>query len=143
MIPLPDQPVGTFDAATGLWVCKARWACPLTRGRILVIEEGFESDGMSIPRFLWPVVGPRYDARTFPAALCHDALYCAELDSREGADSEFRRLMVAFGSPRWIADACYRAVRWFGWFVWMGHTGQTVAEARQFCHIIDAEGPHP
>jgi len=133
-IPLPPQPRGEFNAITGAWTATEQWRCPLTGGVTLVVEPGFESDGMSVPRFLWPLVGP-YEPKSFPAALCHDALYSAELVSRKVADDEFRRILLGFGMREWLATSCYNAVRWLGWIVWRKHTPESIAAERRFCRL--------
>jgi hypothetical protein len=137
-ITLPLQPRGEFNAITGTWTLTEQWWCHLSRGRLLVVEPGFQSDGMSVPRFLWPLVGP-YEPKSFPAAFCHDALYCSELVKREVADDEFRRILLGYGMKPWVADGCYKAVRWLGWIVWRKHTPESIAAARRFCRIIYGE----
>ena len=134
-ITLPRQPRGEFNAITGTWTLTERWLCPISHGRLLIVEPGFQSDGMSVPRFLWPLVGP-YEPKSFPAALCHDALYCSELVHRKIADLEFRRILLGFGMHPWIAEGCYKAVRALGWIVWRKHTPESIAAARVHCRII-------
>ena len=43
--------------------------------RGLVVHEGFESDGASVPRILWPVVFPNDDLQSMFAAIVHDFIY--------------------------------------------------------------------
>ncbi len=134
----PTQPIGRFDDASGQWVLVEPWECRLSGGRTLYLRPGLVSDGASIPRFLWPVVGPRYAPRTFPAALAHDALYMSELLSREQADAEFRRLLVMYGVSYSTSTGYWLAVRLFGWAVWDRHTKDSIAIARAFVTVENA-----
>jgi hypothetical protein len=131
----PPQPVGAFNDATGLWSLLLPWRCPIGRGRTLCVAPGFESDGASIPRFLWSAVGPRFAADTFPAALCHDALYATELLPRPEADAIFRDHLRALGVSRIKRNAYYAAVRVAGWSVWNRHTVESVEAARVYVAI--------
>jgi hypothetical protein len=134
----PAQPIGQFDPATGKWLLTEPYAARLSGGRLLVVSPGFISDGASIPRVLWPLVGPRYNPKTFAPAFAHDALYAAELLPRRECDQEFRRLLIMGGAGYTRAQAYYAAVRSFGWLVWRRHTHMSVDRARMWCGI---EGP--
>jgi hypothetical protein len=130
------QPTGKFNSASGLWLLTEPWKCPMTRGRTLCIAPGFESDGASIPRCLWSLVGPRYAAKTFPAALAHDALYAAELTDRGEADWEFLILLEKMNVSWLRRNAYYSAVRLAGWTVWRNHTEASIEDARRYCAIF-------
>jgi len=139
---MPFQPIGSFDTETGLWRLERQWICPLATGNmILIVEPGMLSDGASIPFWIQPLVGPRYGARTFPAAFAHDCLYAAELVSRRQADDEFYRLLREFGAYRATSAAYYWAVRVFGGYVYRRHTLASVAEARGFCRLAHCVAP--
>jgi len=132
----PAQPIGRFDEKAGEWILTERWECRLSGGKTLLVRPGFASDGASIPRRLWNVVGPPYAPKTFPAAVAHDALYCAELLPRLDADAEFRRLLILTGVSYLKASAYYHAVAWCGWIVWRRHTAISIAEAREFAYLL-------
>jgi len=139
----PLQPIGHFDEATGLWRLDRQWICRLATGNmILVVEPGMLSDGASIPRWIQPLVGPRYGAKTFASAFAHDCLYAAELVSRKQADDEFHRLLRMFGAYRATAATYYRAVRLFGGVVWKKHTKASIAEARRYCRLSSGIAPN-
>lgn len=85
----------------------------------IVLPEGFEFDGASIPTWLRPVVAAcdpwgRYE---YPAAA-HDLLYATQRTSREEADLVFRILLVSRGVPRLARLLLYYAVRLFGQKSW-------------------------
>ena len=135
----PDQPTGYFDEQSGQWLLASAWVCELSDGRALLVHPMARSDGASIPRILWPFVGPRFAATTFPAAFCHDMLYMAELVTRSQADREFMRLLLMFGVSGIKARLYWLAVRGFGGFVWARHTPDTIAEAQMFAELIPAD----
>ena len=135
--PRPAQPIGYFDEQSGQWILAVAWVCELSDGRGLLVHPMARSDGASIPRFLWSVFSPRYDASSFPAAFCHDMLYQSELVTRSQADAEFHRLLGLFGVSPIKARLYWIAVRWFGGFVWARHTKASIAEARMFAEIIE------
>lgn len=93
-------------------------------GTIYSVPVGFETDGASVPRFLWwlyPPFGDDYEA----AAVLHDFLYAyAEtfLDmTRAKADALMNEAMAA----EWFRDSgrrvVYRGVRIGGWKAWRDH----------------------
>jgi hypothetical protein len=135
---IPDQPIGRFDSDSGEFVLTQRWHCLLGNGKVLEIDAGFSSDGASIPKWAQTGVSPRWEAASFPAALCHDSLYMAELLERKHCDLEFYRLLRLFGMAAWRAELYYYAVRLFGWIVWRKHTKQSITEARKKCRIVSS-----
>ena len=95
--------------------------------RTLIVPAGFESDGASVPRFLWGAVFPRDDRQALFGALVHD--YCYRTHpvawTRSGADTAFYDLMRAGGVPYLRAQKAYWGVRLFGKSAWeAGGKGQ-------------------
>jgi hypothetical protein len=131
----PPQPIGRFDETSGHWIAAQDWSVQLADGRTLRVLAGFSSDGASIPRPLWPLVGPRFSARTFPAALAHDALYASEWLPRAQADAEFYRLLRLTGVGRVKARSFWLAVRAAGWLVWRRHLRCGIELARLWVRV--------
>ena len=52
-----------------------------------LIPAGYISDGMSVPRFLWPLLGASIDSKTLGPSIAHDYLYDTHLVSRCDADT--------------------------------------------------------
>ena len=76
------------------------------------VPAGYESDGASVPRWLWPWCSP-LDGRYVEIFVLHDWLYDNGID-REIADTVMANLLVLAGT-RWLqAYLIYRAVRAFG-----------------------------
>lgn len=94
----------------------------------IVIPKGFVSDGASIPKVFWSIIGSPWSGRYARAALPHDYLYYTQAISRKKADLEFYRAMkvlrVSF-VKRWTM---YHAVRTFAWMTWKNHKKRLEAE---------------
>ena len=99
------------------------------------VKPGFRTDGASIPRLLWRVFGSPYDPDIFPAAIAHDALYRGEIVPRKDADFAFLKMMEKSGVPEKKRRLVWLGVRLFGWITWLGHTGESVAEARRYIEL--------
>jgi len=94
----------------------------------LICPAGMRTDGASIPRFFWRLIGGPMTGRYRQAAVVHDGGYTgdliwriggAQIDyDRKAADKLFLRLMAALGVSRWRRTAMYLAVRWFGGKHW-------------------------
>ena len=85
-------------------------------GRI-VVPAGFESDGCSLPRFFWRMIGHPFDMAYLREAILHDWLYRYQPCDRRTADKIFREAMVGRIGPlrRW---AIYWGLRIGGWLAW-------------------------
>ncbi|MDP6546128.1 MAG: DUF1353 domain-containing protein [Phycisphaerae bacterium] len=93
-------------------------------GTTLIAPAGTTTDGASIPRFFWRLIGPPMTGRYRQAAVIHDAGYTGDLQwridgalreyDRKAMDALFERLMKALGVSWWRRRMMYLAVRWFG-----------------------------
>lgn len=101
---------------TAWWVLVEDLVCRLTLDGIefiLRVPAGFETDGASVPRFLWFLFPPIGDY--YRAAVIHDYLYSRAGEcSRFLADSIFRDAMREDGVPALRRILIYYAVRIFG-----------------------------
>jgi hypothetical protein len=78
---------------------------------------GFRTDGASIPRMLWALLGSPFDPRLVEAATYHDAAYRVGMH-RGDADELFRLLLLANGVTPARARLLWFGVRVFGWRYW-------------------------
>lgn len=101
----------------------------------LIVSAGFESDGASVPRFLWGLAGSHYEGDTLRAALWHDAAYSSEMWSRDVCDKGLYNILRLCGVNRVRAWLYYAAVRSFGWIVWRNHTEESIRRARAFVFL--------
>lgn len=90
------------------------------QGRFIAIPAGFESDGVSTPRFLWSTISPAIDNRTIRAGVAHDFIYREQPDgwTRADADAMFYDLCRADGLCWWTAQKAYWGLRLFGGATW-------------------------
>lgn len=80
----------------------------------LDVPAGFVTDGASIPRFLWRVLGHPFEAQTIGPAVRHDHAYQTGSLTREAADERFYSDLKAAGVGAFKAWLFYRGVRLFG-----------------------------
>lgn len=80
------------------------------RGVQWTVPAGFETDGASIPRLFWRVVGhPMSDY--LESAVVHDYLYSCGIVTRERADEMFEKAMQSQGIGWTRRNAMWSAVR--------------------------------
>ncbi len=91
-----------------------------SNGRDHVVRSGFHTDGASIPRVMWRLVGHPFMRKHLPASVTHDAYYAKLRDipdkkAREAlrlsADQLFLEMLKHLGVSWWRRKAMYRAVR--------------------------------
>lgn len=87
-------------------------------GHELTIPKGYISDGMSCPRWCWPIISPQYDPKTLVPSIKHDFLYDTKVVSRERADEFYREDLVAHGVGTVKAWVIYESVRIGGFSHW-------------------------
>ena len=96
---------------------------PLTitwQGRFIAVPQGFESDGVSTPRFLWATISPAIDNRTIRAGIAHDYIYRTQPQewTRQDADDMFYDLCREDGLSWFTAQKAYWGLRLFGGSAW-------------------------
>ena len=89
-------------------------------GRTFTVPAGFESDGVSTPRFLWSSISPKVHPQTIRGGLDHDWLYRQQPDgwTRKDADKLFLDVIRADGFPPLRAKLAYTGLRLFGAVAW-------------------------
>lgn len=90
--------------------------------RTLIVPQGFQSDGASVPRFFWRFVFPPGDTKALRAAFAHDFVYRTHPIgwTKQNADQMFYDLLVADGIGSMSAWCAYQGVKWFGKSSWDG-----------------------
>ena len=81
---------------------------------MIIVSEGFETDGASIPKVFWSVIGSPLLGRYRNAAVLHDYLYATNLFDKKRCDDLFLEAMGVLGVQLWKRRTMYRAVRMFG-----------------------------
>jgi hypothetical protein len=91
----------------------------------IYVPSGMVTDGASIPRMFWAIMGPMGDY--FKASVVHDFLYSRynKEFSRKEADLIFKEAMFNTGVPWYRRNTIYKAVRLFGGPAFKANTPQT------------------
>ncbi len=84
---------------------------------VISIPVGYVTDGASIPRFLWSIVGHPL-AEYAQSAVVHDIIYGDKRYTRKKCDQIFLEAMKVQGVSLWKRRIIYRALRMFGWVSW-------------------------
>lgn len=86
-------------------------------GKVYVVDEGFITDGASVPRFafVWLIAG----GKGLRAAILHDWLYkhamrLKQAESRDECDNVFWWALIDTGHGKDLADGMWDAVHLFG-----------------------------
>jgi hypothetical protein len=99
------------------------------------VHTGFYTDGASIPRIFWTIIGDPFQKRVIRPALGHDYLYWSgkAMDGRNGipekitrkqADRAFYEGLRNEGMRKSKALAMYWGVRLGGWRAWNDYRKQ-------------------
>lgn len=92
---------------------------------LYTVPEGFTTDGASIPRFLWAVVGHPLGPYA-PAAVLHDWLYATAPVSKARSDELLLEAMEVLGIGWVKRRVIYLGVAWFGGPAWAAHRAKGV-----------------
>lgn len=82
-------------------------------GEMVIVEAGFESDGVTVPRLLWWIYPPWGHPIT-RAAILHDWLIHLDIYPREYTDKQFWLAVQAVGVKPVVAWVIWKLVRVFG-----------------------------
>lgn len=79
------------------------------------IPEGYESDGMSVPRFFWRSLSPKINGKTLRPSIIHDWMYENHIGTRKEADDFYEENLVAKGFGKVKSWLVWLGVRIGGW----------------------------
>lgn len=84
------------------------------------VPKGFESDGVSTPSFLWPIISPPVHPHTIRGGIIHDWIYRHQPKgwTREDADNLFADVIEEDGLSPIQAQLAYAGLRLFGDKAW-------------------------
>ena len=83
-------------------------------GKRFLIKKGFETDGASIPRWLWIIIDHPFAPKIVRAAVIHDYLYGLKYN-RKDADRLFRQTLREDKVAEYKVRLMYAGVRLGGW----------------------------
>lgn len=78
------------------------------------IPAGFATDGASIPRFFWRLIGHPFESDYVDIFVSHDYDYATGRRSRKAADDAMLAALKERGMSWWKRTLIYTAVRMFG-----------------------------
>jgi hypothetical protein len=109
-----SEPVVVMPPGTS----RVRLAAPLVwrdpQGAEHCVPVGFWSDGATIPRWAWWLVGGPLDGPYRRAAILHDWQCVVKVEPAATVHRRFYRAMRADGVPAWIAGLFYGVVQLAG-----------------------------
>jgi len=91
---------------------------------------GYDFDGASIPRPVWPIIGSPFEPCLWAPALAHDWLYLTHLTDRATADETIYQLMRQCKVASWRAHIIWGAVRSGAWWAWDNNAADVAELAR-------------
>lgn len=80
----------------------------------IIVKSGFITDGSSIPKLFWSIVGSPLEADLLLPSIIHDGLYTDETLPRDICDNLLREMLLLNGVSQLKANLIYSAVRMFG-----------------------------
>ena len=84
----------------------------------IVVPAGFITDGASIPKAVWSIVGSPWTGKYVYATIPHDWGYTTQTMTRREVDDIFNEGMRILGVSWWKRKLMYRCVRMFAWVCW-------------------------
>ena len=117
---------------------------PLADGRWMLVEDfhgipaGFTTDGASVPRFLWRVLGPPMEADTVGPSIEHDYDYETGRIPRFEADCKYYRNLRRDGVRAIRASLYWLGVRGFGWLHYNNNERNTMNKLILFAAVTAA-----
>ena len=92
-------------------------------GTTIEVPVGFVSDGASIPKIFWFIVGSPLTGKYRGAAILHDYLYYSTRYPRKRCDEIFLEAMTVLKVNKVKRTIIFWAVRIFGDIAWDRHRG--------------------
>ena len=102
---------------------------------IVTISDGLLTDGASIPKLFWSIIGSPFCGKYVGSALIHDALYSSHIISKEESDLLFLDMMRENGVNEIKIALIYEAVKLFGNSSYNDVTEDEINEARKYIKL--------
>lgn len=116
-LPLKGEYIGK-----GQWKLTAPFEYHSKRYGVIKIPTNFISDGASIPKIFYSLIGGRWTGKYVEAAICHDWLYFSQIYSRRKSDRIFLNAMKVLRVSWWKRRMMFYAVRIGGFYPWKRHS---------------------
>lgn len=95
------------------------------------VLKGFITDGASIPRIFWSLIGSPFTGLYRKPSLVHDKFYATQKVTRKYADRIFLEGMKDEGVSWWRRKTMYFAVRAGAYFIWKRHAKRLKKEDKK------------
>jgi hypothetical protein len=92
----------------------------------VTVKSNFTTDGASIPKVFWSVVGNPLENDLLKPAIIHDGLYTIMQLPRDKCDKLLKEMLLFNGTSKVKANLVYYAVRIFGGSHWKKDTTDTM-----------------
>lgn len=109
----------------------------LPNKKTLQILPGFVTDGASVPKLFWNIIGSPFTGNYTRAGIIHDALYASKILPRKQCDSIFFKIIKECGGSWLERTLMWAGVRIFGGFAWKKHTSSSVIENRKLISFVN------
>ena len=76
----------------------------------IYIPKGFITDGMSIPKWLQPIIGEPFEGNTLRAAIVHDYLCHCKCETQAFSHGIFKQILEIDGVSKWKRNAAWLGV---------------------------------
>jgi hypothetical protein len=90
------------------------------------VKSGFTTDGASIPKMLWSIIGNPLENDLLKPAIIHDGLYTLMQLPRATCDKLLKEMLLLNGASKAKAFLIYYAVSFFGGSHWKKDTKNMV-----------------
>jgi hypothetical protein len=92
----------------------------------VTVKSNFTTDGASIPKVFWSVVGNPLENDLLKPSIIHDGLYTLMQLPRDKCDKLLKEMLLFNGTSKVKANLVYYAVRIFGGSHWKKDTTDTM-----------------
>jgi hypothetical protein len=101
----------------------------------ITVKSGFLTDGASIPKAFWSIVGNPLESDLLKPAIIHDGLYTLMKLSRLESDNLLKEMLLFNGASKAKVFLVYYAVRLFG----NSHWKKDTSDKMKFVEIEDKQ----
>ena len=102
----------------------------------VTIKKGLKTDGLSIPRLFWTIIGNPYNPKYVGSGIIHDGLYQSHAVPQKEADLLFKSMLKHNGVGIIRRNLMYYALRLFGSLAY-SNAYKNISENKHFVETED------
>lgn len=103
----------------------------------VTIKPGLLTDGASIPKVFWSIIGCPLNGRYVGSALIHDGLYASHTLSKEESDLLFLDMMKHNKVSLWRRKLMYWAVKFGGGSAYNSKSAEYITETKNYVTVVN------